>query len=401
MKKLTRLFSFGLVSLVCLSAQNAYADDGEFRINYKPGGGLYIGDGNNLVHISARVQGRFTYTNLENAADTDSWTVQRGKVAIDGFTLDKKLNYKFQMNLATRARATTSTVCAPSAAGADVNLATGECASTATPVTAESTTGLAALEDFWVDYEPQRRFGIRVGQFKVPFLFQQLTSSGKQQFVDRALSTSFFDFAYDIGAAAHGKPWESNDIQWTVFAMNGDGVNTINRNQGLLVGARVDVPLLGTYDASESDIDNSAEPNFGFGLAYAFNEGASAFTNGQIPAGAKTSHGTADAGFKYKGWSTQTGLTINRSHEAARVTNWAYNQQVGYFFIPKKLELAAKAGGAIFTNATANQYEYAAAVNYFIKGHGLKLQTDYTLLLNTRGINLNDHRFRTQVQVIF
>ena len=61
-----------------------------------------------------------------------------------------------------------------------------------------------------------------------------------------------------------------------------------------------------------------------------------------------------------------------------------------------------KTSAEIFdSNAVANQYEYATGLNYYVKGHVLKFQTDYTFLMNTRGLNLNDHRIRTQAQLVF
>lgn len=385
--------------VMSVSALTAIADENGMRASYKVGDGLKIGDGNNLVSIQGRVQGRFTYNALEAAADNDTWAVQRGKIKIEGTTLEKKLRFGFQMNLATRARATTATVCTDGA-GVDVD-ATGECTQTnSAAVTAESTTGLATLEDYYVDYVPFDIFGIKVGQFKVPFLMQELTSSGKQQFVDRSLSTGFFNLGRDIGANFHGQIFE-NGTNYSVFFMNGDGVNTINRNQGLLVGTRFEIPIFGEYKASESDTDDSQEHNLGVALAYAFNEAAGAVQNGTIAAGMKAHHGTLDVGYKYRGFSFQGAGMLSRTAEGARLTNWGYNAQVGYFIVPKKFEVAVRSAGAIFSNATANQYEHSLALNYFIVGHGIKLQTDYALLMNNRGLNLNDHRFRTQLQVVF
>ena len=375
---------------IILGTQDLGAEEREgIQLQYKVGDGLKIGDGNNLVHLQGRVQGRFTYNALEGAADNDTWAVQRGKIKIEGFTLEKKLNFGFQMNLATRNRATTTPVCTDAG-----------CTTTVNAVTAESTTGLATLEDYYVDYVPYDFFGIKIGQFKAPFLMQELTSSGKQQFVDRSLSTGFFNLGRDIGVSLHGELWEDG-LNYAVFAMNGDGVNTINRNQSLMAGVRFEYPILGKYKASESDVDDSQEHNLGIGVAYAFNELGSAFVNGTVPAGAKLSLGTLDVGYKYKGFSLQGAGMLSRSHDLAKLTNYGWNAQAGYFIIPKHFEVALRGAGTVFSNAVRNQYEYAAALNYFIKGHGIKIQTDYALLLNNRGLNLNDHRFRTQLQVIF
>ena len=340
------------------------------KLSYKLGKGLTIEDlsGDYRLDISGRIQGRFTYNALETAADNNTLAVQRGKIKLGGHVFNKNLKYGFQMDLST------------------------------------ITGGAAVLDDYYIDWTPYDYFGIQVGQFKVPFLMQFLTSSANQQFVDRALSTGFFNHGRDIGINFHGDIVKDR-FKYALFAVNGDRANTINTNQGFMAGTRVEGSFLGKYEYSESDVNDSQEVNFGAGLSYLFHDSLNstgAMTqSGTIPVGTKASMGTVDAGLKYKGLSIQTAAMITRTHEGADLTNWGYNAQVGYFVVPKHLELAVKQNTTVFSNATANQHEYSGGVNYFIKGHPLKLTADYALVMNNRGLNLNDHRFRTQLQVTF
>lgn len=373
-----------------LGAGSLLAEEGEpMKVTYKFGKGLKITDGDNLVELVGRVQGRFQYDGLEGAPDSDTWSIRRGKIKLKGYTFKKKLHFGFQFNLATRSGDRTTTVCT-----------NADCSETATVLTRDSESGVAELEDAYVDYVPYNFFAAKVGQYKVPFLMQELTSSGKQQFVDRSSSTGFFNLSRDIGLNLHGPLWD-NGVEYNFFFMNGDGSNNLNRNQSFLFGTRFDFPILGEYEASESDVGYSEEPNYGIGIAYNFNELGSSFVNGTIPAGIKTSLATLDTGLKYKGFSTQGAIMLARAHEGVRMTHWGYNAQVGYFFVPKHFEVALRGAGTIFSDAIVNQYEYAAALNYFIKGHGFKIQTDYAVLLNARGANLNDHRVRSQLQLVF
>lgn len=370
-------------------------DDEGFRTVYKVGDGLSIGDGSNLVHIQGRVQTRFTFSGLEGTKSTDNFSVSRGEIRLDGFTLDKKIRFGFEMNLATRNPATTTTVCADAG-----------CAPT-TVLTSSSTSGLATLNDYYIDWVPNSYIGIQAGQFKVPFLIQQLTSSTRQQFVDRSLATAFFDFARDIGVSVHGSLpiFEETPLNYAVFVMNGEGANSINRNKkSLMVGTRWELPILGEYKYSETDVEYSEDHNLGFGVAYVFNEGNLLTQSGTVPAFTKTHNFTFDAGYKHRGFSFQgAGMLTRASESPTKLTNWGYNAQVGYFFVPKFFEVALRAGGSIFSNATTNQYEYAAGVNLFPwrKGHGVKFQIDYTLLKNNRGPGLMDHRIRTAMNLIF
>lgn len=393
MKKATKqiaivlILSLGLI----LTSQNARSDEKGPKIYYKDDG-LHVdsADGNYTLLLQNRVAMRFTYNALGmGAADNNTFSIPRGEVRLEGNVFSKKLKYGFEFNLATRDAAKTATVCTNAA-----------CTSTAAAVTTESTTGFAVLNDFYADWIATDYFGIEFGQFKAPFLMQQLTSSTKQQFVDRSLSTGFFDLGRDIGVAIHGNILNYH-ASYSLFGMNGDGANAINKNQGLLLGARVEVPILGTYKPLESDVDYSETPNFGVGAAYAYNERGSSFENGTIAAGIKASHLTLDAGYKYHGISFQGAGMYSRTNEGTQLSNWGYNAQAGYFIIPKHLELAAKYSGAVFIGAVANQYEYSGAVNYFVKGHPIKLQMDYAALRNVNAVGRTDHRFRTQLQVIF
>ncbi|MBI1909857.1 MAG: hypothetical protein HYS22_06780 [Deltaproteobacteria bacterium] len=360
------------------------------KVEYKVGEGLQVtsADGSRQINFQERVQGRFTYNALDAVADTETFAIQRGKIRVFGFVFEKRLQFGLQINLATRNAATTTAVCLDAG-----------CTKTANAVTAEGTTGLATLEDFFIDWVPTETLGIKFGQFDVPFLIQQLTSDGKQQFVDRSLATDFFNFGRDIGISLHGNL--SDHFGYAIFVVNGEGVNNLNRNKAVLTGLRLEFPILGKYSYSESDSDDSDKPNLGAGLAYAFNKSANATQGGTIAAGTKASHATIDLGYKHKGWSFQGAGMLTRTHETAAFTNWGYNGQAGWFVIPKKFEVVGKAGGTIFSGAVPNQYEYASGFNYFIKGHPIKLQTDYTFLINNRGQDLKDHRIRTQMQVTF
>ncbi len=368
MNKVKQTALVGLLAIGVMSAQAADAQAG-VKVNYKLGKGVSFEseEGDYKLNLSGRLQFRHTYNGLESAADNNTFAVQRGKIKLNGYVFNEDLRYEFQMNLATRTGANS---------------------------------GVAQLEDFWVDYFPVSYFGIKAGQFKTPFMVQGMTSSGSQQFVDRSMFTGFFNPAYDIGLDIHGNLFEKK-ANYHVFAMNGDGANTLDTNQSPMFGARLEFVPLGEYQYSESDVGQSDEPNLGFGLAYLYNVKGTAYESGTIPAGTKTSHGTFDASFKYKGFSLLGAAGISRTHEGAELTNWGVNAQTGYFIVPKHFEVALKYGTAVFSNAVRNQSEYAIGLNYFFVGHSLKLQTDYTYLQNARGYELNDHRVRTQLQVAF
>ena len=109
-------------------------------------------DGLHRLAIQGRVQGR-----LESSFDVaDSgayFLVPRARLALKGHSYTPDLGYKFQADFGK---------------------------------------GGAALKDFYIDYRFASALRLRAGQYTRPFSRQQLTSSGKQQFVDRSIVNAPF-----------------------------------------------------------------------------------------------------------------------------------------------------------------------------------------------------------------
>ena len=81
--------------------------------------------------------------------------------------------------------------------------------------------------------------------------------------------------------------------------------------------------------------------------------------------------------------------------------------QAGWFFTPK-IEAVVRLGG-VWDNADDNVWEYTSGVNYYIRGHDVKLSLDYTgthestTISNDAGFGLNEEAgmWRGQLQVLF
>ncbi|EKD41225.1 MAG: phosphate-selective porin [uncultured bacterium] len=362
-KLFNKMAGFVVVSML-LTSQSVLAG---VKVGYKVGKGVNFesSDGDYKMNLSFPMQFRFTYNKLETAPDTNTFAVQSASIKAGGYVLNEDLRYEFKI----KGRST-------------------------------SNAGSVLVEDMNIDYFPVSYFGIKVGQMKTPFMIQGMNSSEALQFTDRSLFAGIFNPGLDIGVDVHGNLFNKK-ATYNIFALNGDGQNTIDTNQGVMIGGRLEYIPLGELKYSESDVENSQEPNLAFGLGYKFNTKGTKDQANTIPAGTKTSTGTVDATFKYKGFSFQGMGALTRVHEAPKFSNWGWSGQAGYFVIPEHLEVALKQGGIVFSNALANQYEYSLGLNYFVVGHGIKVQTDYTYLQNVRGANLNDHRVRSQVQVTF
>ncbi len=395
-KKGMRLKSVAIVAMALLSAVwivgKAFAEDLESpKVFYKDGFRIESPEGNYTFLINGRLQSRFTFTHLDGAKSTDSFAIQRGEIRMEGHVFTKKLTYGFEMGFATRVGPKTVPVCTE---------ATCDPTKMANAITTDTTTGLAVLNDFYLDWQPKDQIGVKFGQFKVPFLYTELVSAMKQEFPDRNLVHDNFTLGRDIGFDIHGNVFNYH-LGYHVYVMNGDGQNNLHSKRAPMFGTRLEIPIMGDYKYSESDVEYTEDPALGVGLAYLLDDRGSAFENSTIPANVRTSHGTFDVHFRSHGFFALGQGMLSRVHQGAKKTNWGYSAQAGYFVIPKHLEVALRAGGAVFSDATPNQYEYGACLGYYFFKHNLKLQTDYALLRNQRGLRLNDHRFRTQVTLVF
>ena len=91
----------------------------------------------------------------------------------------------------------------------------------------------ALLEDaaFDIDFSKGKGlFRVHVGQFKVPYGAQEMTSSGNQQFVDRALVSNSFFRGRETGVALWGAT-PNNKLEWRVGMFNGNSMTRSGQRQ--------------------------------------------------------------------------------------------------------------------------------------------------------------------------
>lgn len=115
---------------------------------------------------------------------------------------------------------------------------------------------------------------VRVGQMKVPFDRQRMTSSSSLAFPERSVAVNALTLDRDIGAY-----WLSDDLfgagilKAQVGVFSGDGRNRLNTDLGLLSVARVQVAPLGNFDdLDEVTFDRAAPFRFAVAGAVAFND---------------------------------------------------------------------------------------------------------------------------------
>lgn len=325
---------------------------------------LQSADGNFKLVPKLRLQLQHRVQLIENLPNTNDFFLRRGRFGVEGHAFTKDLEYELEFDVGT-----------PDPGNAQFD-----------------------LKDYFLDYRALPLLHIRTGQFKTPFGMQEFLSSKKLQFVERALASEEFTHGRDIGLMLWG-PDKYDPLVYYVGAFNGDRDNNFNSNAALGYFARFLIQPFGKYKDDESDLEGTKEFRASFGGQF--------FQNRDNTAGDQLFVGGGFAGLKYAGFSFRGEYfrrwNKNNVSTAARdLDGWGYYAQAGWFFLPERLEIALRGSEVRRRGADNDEWEGSTVFNYFFKGQNIKLQADYTFLMDENAIaGANDqwrHIVRTQLQ---
>jgi hypothetical protein len=360
------------------SAPKAEPEKPKPQVGYKSGFYIQSPDEKYKLVISGYLQLQFEYLR-EGGENNYGFRVRRARLSFLGNLFNKDFTYKFQFDFA------------------------------------KFSTEL--LLDAYVNYRMfDGDFEVQVGQQTIPYIRQHQISSSAQMFVERSLASNEFintddvdtdgdgvpdklsKNGRDIGIQLQGKPFDKK-LEYQAGIFNGNGTNTTNINNDFLYMGRVVWNVLGNAGYSyEGDLDHSEHPSVFLG--------GSGNYNVRTVSKDKVVHAGLETGLKYKGFAT-TGEFFFRNIKPgsgllAESNDYGYYAQAGYFVIPKRMEVAARASQVFFAGLQNDQAEFQLGVNGFIYGNNLKLQTDYSVLPNNTTDGLDTaQRFRLRLQTKF
>ena len=239
------------------------------------------------------------------------------------------------------------------------------------------------LTDAFVEFAKFPAATLRVGQYKVPFGLQELTSDTRQEFVDRSIVNSKFAVSRDIGLMLLGNVWDKK-FGYQVGLFNGSGQNNPQEDQKQMYAARVWIDPLGEYKLFEAANDASGKNVLHVGLGY---------RGGEVMRGTATAGVFEDADNETAAnfeiawrWSRLFAMGeyfIQKDEQknpaaGADVKAQGWHAQLGVMVQPKKHELALRYAQVEPDKsvADAEQTEMRLVYGYFIKGHNLKIQAD-------------------------
>ena len=410
MNKFLGLFVFTLLlsSSALLSQQ---------KVDSKFGKGVYViaSDSSFSMKFNARVQSLMMFQapadNITMDGMTSNWLVRRSRLKFSGFAYSTNLKYKIELGLSNRDHG-------------------GESIHT------NNTSNL--ILDAFVRWNFYKNMEVWVGQTKLPGNRERVISSQKLQFVDRSLVNSRFNIDRDMGIQFRNKISFGSILTRQALAISqGEGRNRTNKKDpnpenGFEYTARIEVLPLGEFtgkgDYFSSDLKREETPKISFGLTYDLNRSAARVggnlgsyiedANDFVIDSALADLNTilADVMFKYKGFSLLSEYASKNmdgdriSNEDGDIINNYYtgnglNVQAGYLLM-NNLEPSIR-----YTTISPDkdserdlQEMLTFGLSRYIRGHSLKIQTDFSIITETDQISLEEDKefmFRFQVEMAF
>lgn len=395
------VFCMALLSSCLLDVANAQQLT---DITYGKGVNLLAADSSFSMKFNYRMQNLLIaempsdYSGIEDVSA--NWLVRRSRLKFSGFAYTPRLKYKIELGLSNRDHG-------------------GESPETG------NTSNL--ILDAFFKWNAFGNFEIWLGQTKLPGNRERVISSQQLQFVDRSLVNSRFNIDRDMGIQFHNKKKIGNVVTKQAFAISqGEGRNRTSGNYGgLEYTGRVEVLPFGEFtgkgDYFGSDLKREATPKLSIGATYDYNDRAArerGNLGSYVADTAYSSLNTAfvDLMFKYNGLSVAAEYAnkqINGDRLLDTEGNFVSNYYTGSgtvvqagYLLRSNLEFAARYTSIAPEQASGRDLQdmYTLGVSKYIVGHYLKIQSDFSYLLETDQFTdeqAGEFIYRFQVELAF
>ena len=273
-------------------------------------------------------------------------------------------------------------------------------------------TGVSVLKDFFVNHS----FGgyqIRAGQWKKPFARHELISDFAGTFNERALANGLVDIGRDLGVMVHnGYDKSPEGAEWALGVFNGQGdadgygeqldcddpadatsctVGVEPDDFGPRLVARVGWNSADVKGYSEGDLEGGPL-RYGVGASYQLD-----LNDLDEEEEGDPEHGAVlDAIVKVAGLDVQGAVYLLKQGDADAEVSFL--GQAGYFVVPERIQVAGRYS-LLPEDDDENTQEVLGAVNWYFRGHNLKLATDAGVILSSAS-DTSDVQVRTMLQLV-
>ena len=361
-------------------------------------GGFYIKspDGNFKFTINGRVQPRFDFsrqagTTSPQGNTTDSFFVRRGRVAFTAELFKKFETVVFADHNSLSKKPLTPFVWSTFHASPAFNLSMG----------------MVSL--------PMDRMGEN-GSGWYQMVEAPLTATQEDGVKDLTISRQSFGLPFDLGLRAEG---DIGQFFYAVGFGNGSGAwSGLNPNDAFSYGLRLAYNILnGGAPYKDYVLGGDDKPllSVGFGTGFE-DENATETVQGAALVRSWRWSVSGDVAFRYLGWSLtaemyhrleniQGGAALEDVNGDGKLRDIGYYIQAGYFIIPKKFQLVALGSQVFREGPDNNANEFGGGVNWYLYDNKIKLQLDYTNVLDYDDIfgtaNNTQNRIRTMLTCQF
>jgi phosphate-selective porin len=363
-----------LIGALCVQPVLAGDDDLPGQAGYHKGMSFKSDDGRHTVNMGARVQVRFTQEEPDDGDSKGSFDIRRAKFWLKG-KIYQYWKYKVQMVISSNQAFDESDPLDP---GPD----------------------FAELEDAYFQFTKKKIAQLWIGQGKIMYGRQSLTSSGKLQFADRVSGFADIEAARSQGIGLIGQT-QNGKFEYNLGLYDDlDGQNKrANSDDHFAYTARVVFTPFGPVALDQVNFDRPETVKFAIGL-----KGLGDTTEDGAGMQTETESFGLETVFQLGGVGVQGEYFVVDEDPGVGATMEidAWWVQAGYLFPNKKFEIAARLSSISpdVSGPSEDIDEKGLAFNYYINKHNFKIQTDFRRITDGGNPSRDTDEIRVQAQFI-
>lgn len=350
---------------------------------FKPGKGLIAesGDGDFQLSIGARMQIRYTLAKDDDATE-HQLHIRRLRLNMGGFLFGKDNTFKIQYAMSPN------------------------------DLDERETVRHTPMLDAYAHFKQLRDVNVQIGQWKVPYSRERIASSGALSFVDRSLADGEFTVDRDTGMVLRSEDVAGADLlSYDVGVFTGEGKNGYTPEEAApMLLARISLRPFGKFHEYDvPDLERVESPKLAIGGAFIHHvdargsRGNRGFDVTREPS--TFDHATADAIFKWSGWSILGAFYWRKGEDftdGSNANGTGFFVESGLVFPRHPFDMAVRYGGtrpADDASSVAERSEMGVAFNHYIADHFLKMTLDYEHLWGDAGFDQGEDQVRVQMQM--
>jgi phosphate-selective porin len=321
-------------------------------------------EGSRFLKVGGRVQVQYNYNDPDNGSSTDDFDIRRAWLTFDGsVSEDWEARLQFQLD------------------------------------------GGYSTKDAKIQYTGWEFATVTAGNFYVPFSREELTSSKRQQLIEKTPVAGTGSPARQIGVSLSGGSqaynweaglWEAgvdNDPSTLSFGSQIDGDQAY---EGQLVGARVEIHPGGDIGYGQGNLDDTAGWEVGInGFAWSNDDDRRPGVGNDYDS---INGFGIDGAWRHGGWSVDAEANVfSAETRSASITQGIVENgdadvqttsvEGGYMIVPRTWEVVAGFGTEEADAWNETETQAGIGVNRFFSGHNNKLQVTVIQTADSNGVN--------------